>query len=213
MVHVVDLYVREGALHELVEGFPGLVEGGVHELLEHRRQLGEALEGRLRPGEFLVVQGQGAVFVVDGHHGAGEAVLGDGRLGALLAFIGQAVHVFPADAFQGRDKVRADALVPLGLEVPKGHVARVHEAAPGEGRGVGHHFRAPGDHAVFHTRHDAGGGEVHGGNAGAAEAIEGDAAGGGVPAGEEEGHAAQARGLLALLGACAPDHVVHLGGV
>ena len=160
-----------------------------------------------------MVQGQGAVFVVDGHHGASEAILGDGCLGTLLAFIGEAIHVFPADAFEGGDEVCADTLVPLGLKVPEGHVARVHKAAPGKGRGVGHHFRASGDYAVFHARHDAGGGEVHGGDAGAAEAVQGDAAGGGVPAREEEGHATEAGALLAFLGARAPDHIVHLGGI
>ena len=159
-----------------------------------------------------MVQGQGAVFVVDGHHGLGEAVFFDGHLGALLALVGEAIHVFPADPFQGGNKVRANPLVPLGVQVPEGHIVRVEEPAA-LGGGIGHHFRASGDYAVFHARHDAGGGEVHGGDAGAAEAVQGDAAGGGVPAREEEGHATEAGALLALLGARTPDHVVHLSGV
>ena len=56
-------------------------------------------------------------------------------------------------------------------------------------------------------------GEVVGGDARAAEPIQGHAAGPDVVAGVEGGHAAEVAALLAHLGAGAPDDVVDVGGV
>jgi hypothetical protein len=52
------------------------------------------LRGRLRAGEFLVVERQAAVFLVHRDQALGEAVLGDGHRGALLAGQGQVVERF-----------------------------------------------------------------------------------------------------------------------
>ena len=67
-----------------------------------------------------------------------------------------------------------------------------------------HHLGAAGDHEVLHAGHDGVGGEVGRGDARAAEAVEGDAAGRDVVAGVERGHAAEVAGLLARPGSWCP---------
>ena len=62
--------------------------------------------------------------------------------------------------------------------------------------GNAHHFSAAGDHAIFHARHDTGGGKVHRGDPAAAEPVERGAAGGDVIAGGLCRHAAQIAALF-----------------
>ncbi len=76
-----------------------------------------------------------------------------------------------------------------------------------------HHLGAAGDHEILGARHDRSGGHVDAGDAGAAEAVERDAAGADVIAGVERGHPAEIAALLAALGTGAPDDVVDIGGI
>jgi hypothetical protein len=76
-----------------------------------------------------------------------------------------------------------------------------------------HHLGAAADHEVLHARHDRVGRDVGGGDARAAEAVEGHAAGPDVVAGVERRHPPEVAALLAHLRAGAPDHVVDIGGV
>ena len=110
-----------------------VVQRNVGHGFERRLQPGEGLSGGAGTGEFLVVQGQAAVFLVDRDQRAVEVAVADGVVGALLAFEGQGVDGFAADAFQRRDGVSADALVRLRVHPAQPHVAAVHGAGAGAG--------------------------------------------------------------------------------
>jgi len=132
----------------------------------------------------------------------------------LLAYERQLVGIFSADAFKCRDGVGADALVRLRMPGTEPQIARVHHqravAAPRRHR---HLFSAAGDHEILCTGHDRGRSHVDAGNARAAEAIERNAARPDVIACVQRRHPADVAGLLANLGAGAPNDVVDLGGV
>ena len=201
-------------------------QAAVGRALVVQRYVGHGREGRLqsrktfRGGagtrEFLLVEGEAAVLVVDRHEALIEMAVPDRVVGALLALQRQGVDVFAGDAFEGGDGVGADALVRLRVPRAQAQVAVVHHRRRRRvgcrGR-VAHHLGAAGDDQVFHAAHDLGGGEVHAGDAGAAEAVEGDAAGLDVVAGVERRHTAEVRALLAALAGGAPDDVVDVGGV
>src|SRR5271165_2187980 len=76
-----------------------------------------------------------------------------------------------------------------------------------------HHLRAAGDDEFLHAGHDLSGSEAGGGDAAAAEAVQGHAAGSDVEAGVQGSHASQVATLLALLSTRAPDDVVDIGGL
>ena len=84
---------------------------------------------RLRPREFLVVERERAVFVVDGHQALLEVAALDRGVGALLALQRQRVDVLRGDAFQRRDGVGADALVGLRMAVRAGADCRCRSSA------------------------------------------------------------------------------------
>ena len=217
MVDVGDLQVRMHLADQAAEGGALIVQGELGHGLEGGPQLAEAFHRRLRPGEFLVVEGEAAIFLVDRHQALSKAALADGDVGALLAGQGQFVDRLAADAFHRGDGVGADALVRLRMPRAQAQVAAVHElrgrGGVGGGRRVGHHLGAAGDDQVFHARHDHGRGQIDRGDPGATEAVEGNTAGLDVVAGVERGHAAEVAALLAALAGRAPDDVINLGGV
>jgi hypothetical protein len=211
VVHVVDLDVRVGATDDRVEGLASLVDRHRHEAFEDCRQCRQAFQRGLRARELVVIESEGAVFVVDRDHALLEVAVLQRNLGALLALVGELVDVLAGDPFERRDHVGTDALVRLRVQVAQPHVARVEQAAAALGRElrrVRHHLDATGDHQVLHAGHDAGGGHVHGRDARPTETVQGDAARAGVPAGRQQRHPGDAGTLLAALGAAAPDHVV-----
>ena len=84
VVDVLDLQVGVAGQHHRAQRGALVVERHVGHRGERRGELGEALERRVRAGELLVVEGEGAVLAVDGHEAAVEAALGDRPCGALL---------------------------------------------------------------------------------------------------------------------------------
>ena len=217
MVHELDVQVRIDGSDQLAEGGAIGVQRHVGHGGEGRLQGRKALGGGAGTGELFLVQGQGAVLVIDRHQGLVEMAAGNGRRRALLAFQGEGVDIGAGDAFEGGDGVGADALVRLGMAGAQAQVAAVHQhraiALAGAASGHGHHFGAAGDHQVFHARHDGVGREVHRGDARATEAVQGHARRLDVIAGVEGRHAAQVAALRATLAAGAPDDVVDFLGL
>src|SRR5436853_536998 len=62
------------------------------------------------PGELLVVEGEGAVVVVDRHQRLVEAALGHGGGGPVLAVDGEGVTLVAAEALDAGDQIGGDAL-------------------------------------------------------------------------------------------------------
>ena len=174
---------------------------------QRRQRLGR----RPRTGELLLVEGHRAVEIEHRDQALVEAALGDRPGGAGLRLRGQCVERLATDALERRDRVGAHALVRLRVDLLEVRVAGAHrEQALLRQR---HHLAAAADHEVLHARHDRVGGDVGGGDARAAEAVEGHAAGPDVVTGVEGRHTTEVAALLAHLRAGAPDHVVDVGGV
>jgi len=215
MVDVLDLEVRVLLGDHLAEGEPVGVELDVGDPPEARLQGGQLVGGGTGTGVLLVVEQEVALGVEDGDEALVEAPLGDGRGRAGLRGLGQLVEGPAGDALERGDGVGGHALVGLGPQGPQVLVARVDEEAATlhlVGPVGGHELGATGDHAVLEAGHDRRGGQVDGGDPGAAVAVEGDAARVHVVAGVERGHAAEVTTLGADLAAGAPDDVVHVGG-
>src|SRR5690606_16326092 len=146
---------------------------------------GEPFGGRLRPGEFLMVERDAAVDIVDGDETLVETAFLDRLGGALLAFEAERVDILAGDAFHPRDRVAAHALVRLRMDLAEFGIARA-DAERAEARRrfflrdrqvERHHVGAAGDDAILEPRHDLPRGEADRGDAAAAEAIERHAAG------------------------------------
>ncbi len=136
----------------------------------------------------------------------------DGVGRPLLALQPQRVDVLPRDAFERRDGVGADPLMRLRMDGAQVKVAIVHHERPFAATAFHrHHLGASGDHEILGSRHDRGGRHVDAGDAGAAETIEGDAAGADIVAGIERRHPAEIAALRAALRTAAPDDVVDIG--
>ena len=216
MVDVVDLEIRIDLVDQLAEGRALLVQLEVSDLGERRLQFGKPFTGRVRAWELFVVQQQLAVMVIDRHQRLVEMTVLDRVVGALLAHKGQVVHRLAVDAFEGRNRIGAHALVWLRVHVAQVLVAAVEERGHGLMARLAverHHFRAAGDHEVFHAGHDVGRGDVHRGDARAAEAVQRHTGGAHVVARIKRSHAAEVTGLLAALGRGAPNDVVHVFGL
>src|SRR5690606_3826656 len=152
-------------------------------------------------------------LATDGNQAVGKAAFRHGHGGAALALIAEIVHVLAVEPLLHGDDIGAQPHIAHGVHFPQVEVAAVDVAGIAQGRGVGGHFHATGDDQVFKPGNDAGGRHVHGGDAGPAKAVHGGAAGGGVVAGIQGGHAGDAVALLAHLGDTADDDVVNLRGI
>ncbi len=138
----------------------------------------------------------------------------DGGIGALLALQPERIDILPRNAFQGRDRIAADALMRLRMLGAQTQIAVIHHhrtaAAAAFHR---HHLAAAGDDEILRARHDGIGRHVDAGDAGAAEAIQRHGAGADVIAGIERRHAPEIAALGRDLRAAAPDDVIDIGGV
>ena len=168
MVYVVDVQVGVRAPDKFVEGFAGcFVDRHAHELVEHGGEFAEGFKRRARAGKFFVVQRQRAVVFVDGHDALVEVTVLDSVMSALLAFGADGVDVFTRNAFEGRDHVRANALVGLGMKAAKVQVARVEGVVPAGLHGaarVRHHLDPTGHAEIVHAAHNICCGKIHGSN-------------------------------------------------
>ena len=211
---VLDLQVGIGLQDKRAVGHALVVERGVGHGREGGLELCQTLARRLRTRILLTLQRKRTVFFVDGDQRLVEATLGDGNGGALLADIAHLVQSLARDLLQGGNSIGADALVGLRMMQAKAQIAVVHDRRAAAAATVHrHHFRAAGDHQIFHARLDAGGGQAHSADARAAETVDRDAARLDVIAGVERRHAAEVAALLRDLGGCPPDHVADLFGV
>ena len=214
MVHEVDVEVGILIQDQLAIGRALVVERIVRHRRECRLQLRQRVHRGLRPRIFLAVERKAAVLAIDRNEALLEVSALDRGIGALLAFQPECIDVLPRNAFEGGDRIGADALVRLRMPRAQAQIAVVHHerplAAPAFHR---HHLGAAGDHEVFGTRHDGVGRHVDAGDAGAAEAIERNGAGAHVVTGIERRHPAEIAALLAALRTGAPDDVVDVGGV
>ena len=95
MVDVLDVEVRVLLVDQLPEGRVVLV-AVVGDGREARGELGERLGGRLRAGELLVVEGDGAVEVLHRDEALVEATLGDGAGGPACDSAAWASSASPA---------------------------------------------------------------------------------------------------------------------
>jgi hypothetical protein len=165
-VHVLDL------LHPVV-----LLEGhGVEaaHLTDHGErglQAAQRLHGGVAADVLVVVQHHEAVLVLHGHHALGEAALGPGLAGEALRAQREGVHVLTREALERGDQVRADALRhEAGVVVGGGvHGPRAAVAAHGDAR---HGLHAAREDHVLEARAHLLRGQVHGLEAGGAEAVD-----------------------------------------
>ena len=221
MVDASPFQVGVAGVDRLPEGLPVGLDRHIGDDVEGRFQAREPFGGGFGPGEFLVIERDAAILIVNGDEAFGEAAFADCNGGAALAFQTEGIDGFAADALHRGDGITADTLMRLRVQRLEGGVARPHahrhdacgHVGSAECGGVGHHFGAPGDQQVFHPGHDLRGGEIDAGDAAAAEAVQRHAAGADVIARRERRHPAKVPGLLAALGRGRPDDVIDMRGI
>ena len=171
---------------------------------------GEALGGRGRAGELVVVERDGAVGVRDGDDAAVEAPLGHGDGGALLAGEGEGVDVLAGEALDGRDEVGRDALRDHRVRSRSAGLPAAKSGGAAVGRPARHALDPAADHELLVAGLHAHGRVGDRLLARAAEPVEGDAGRLHRPPGGEHGHASDAGAVVADGVAVADDDVVDL---
>src|SRR6266403_1890793 len=217
VVDELNIKVGELVADQTAKSSPAGVDGEVGHGLERRFEAGKPLERRLRSRKFLMVEGQRAVVMIDGHQASAEMPASYGARGTLLALVRQCIEILTRNFLERGDGVGANTLIRLRVEraqmqIPVvEHIGAIFGAAARGGER--HHLGTAGDDQILEARHDRGCRHVDRGDAGSAEAIECHAACALVIAGIERRHATQIVALLASLRVRTPDDVVHLRGV
>ena len=181
-------------------------EGG-----ERRVEAGEVVEGGAGAEVLVALEDHLAGRrIPDREQAAVEEAVLDRRRRPALRLAGEAVDVLAREPLEGGDQVGADPLGHLEDLGPQVGVVAVEPRPVGAHRHPRHRLDAAGDRHLLLAAHHPGGGEVHRLDAGAAEAVEGDAGDLLGPAGGEDGVAGDVRPLLLGLGDAADDHVLDV---
>jgi hypothetical protein len=214
MMHEIDLEVGILLQNQASVGRALVIEWIVRHRGESGLQTGEAFERGLRSRIFFTIECKAAILAANRNQATVEVTALDGAGRPLLTLQTQRIDVLPRDAFERRNRVGADPLMRLRVPGAQPEIAGVHhERAFAAAPLHRHHFGAAGDDQILRARHDGGSRHVDAGDAGAAEAIERDAAGAHVITGIERRHPAEIAALRAALGAGTPDDVVDIGGI
>ena len=214
MMHELDVEVGIFVEDQLAIGRALVIERIVGDRRERRLELRQRFHRGGRPRILLAVERKAAVLAIDGHEALLEVAALDGGVRTLLAFEPERVDVLPRDAFHGRDRIGADALMRLRMPGAQAQIAGVHHHRTAAATALHrHHLATAGDDEVLGAGHDGGGRHVDAGDARPAEAIERDRAGTHVIAGIERGHASEIAALGRDLGAAAPEDVFDVSGV
>ena len=213
-MHEVDVEVGIFVQDQFAVGRALVVERVVRDCGECGLETRKTFHRGLRPRIFFAVERKAAVLAMNGNEALAEMAALDGGSRSLLAFQSELVDVLPRNAFEGCDRVGANALVRLRMPGTQAQVAGIHHERPLAATAFHrHHLGAAGDHKVLGTGHDRIGRHVDAGDAGAAEAIERNGAGAHVIAGIERRHPPQISALLAALRTGAPDDVIDVSRV
>jgi hypothetical protein len=161
-----------------------------------------------------VIERKRAILAMDRNQTLRKVAILDRVRRPLLALKSERVDLPPRDPLYCGNGIGTDALVGLRMPHAKAKVAGIHHhralAAAALHR---HHLGAAGDHKVFCSGHDRGGGHGDAGDARATEPVERDARGAHVVSGIEGRHPALIAALLGDLRTGAPDNVIDVGGI
>ena len=178
---------------------------------ERRRKRGERLHRGARPRKLFPIKGERAVKVEHRDEALVEAPLLDRDFGSVLRLDGKGVERLPVDALERGDRIGADALMRLRVDLLQMRIARTHRKhALLRQR---HHLGAAGHDEILEAGLHRGSRDVRGRDARAAEAVKGDAARLHVVAGVERRHPADVAGLFHDLRTRPPHDIVDVGGV
>ena len=194
---MLDLDVGIFRIDQSGECGAGLVQRDIGDLGKGGFEFGQSLARGLGARIFFLVEHDIALVVLHGDDRLVEAAFGNGLRGALLAAIADFVELFAGEAFDGRNRIAADALVALRVQALQALVVAAHHRRLEPGghlvfrhlRGEAHHLGPAGDDAIFHAAHDLCRGKRDAGDAAATEPVERGARRGDIIAGVERGHA------------------------
>ncbi len=210
MVHVLDVEVGILLVDQLTEGGVVLVPV-VRHCGKARGERGERFHRGLGTRELLVVERDRAVEVLDRDQALVEPAFLDRAVRPRLRLRGQRVQCFARDPFEGRDRVGADPLMGLRVDLTQMEVASTHREQALLRRG--HHLGPTADDEVLHPGHDGVGRDVVSRDPRAAEAVERHAARAHVVARVQRRHPTEVAALGPDLRTRAPHDVVHVRGV
>ena len=206
MVHVVDL------LHVVVF-FPGdAVKAHLAHHLERGLEACQGFHGSVAAHVLVPVQYDHAVLISNRHDGFGEITLFPGVGGFLLGLHRKAIDIFTSEAFQSSDQVGADTLrhetcMQVGFRVGRpGASIGTHGYAR-------HRLYTTGNHHVFPPGAHFHGGQVHGFQAGGAEAVQGHAGDLLIPISGQCRRLGDIRALVTHGGDAAHDDIIYLRSV
>ena len=112
MVNVIELGdLRVFLLDERAIGGTRLIDRHISYHAEHRLQLRQTLFGSFGAREFLMIECDGAVWVLDRDQRFIKTALGDRLRGARLTHQRQIINRIAINALQCRNRVRADTLL------------------------------------------------------------------------------------------------------
>ena len=198
---------------QVQEGRPlRLGHGATAQLLKAGLELGEVFQGGARAGELVVIKGDGAVFVANGHHTAFETAFGDGHRGPALAFQRESITILAGGAVDAGDEIGGDTLRYLGMQIQQMGVVGVEPVGPIGGE-VAHRLHPGPDDQILMAGQNPHGRKRHRLLARTAETVEGDAGNGDRPPGVQHGHAPDVVSVVPHVGTVAGDHVVNVGGL
>ena len=194
----------------LVEGLAVVVGRVGAQLHERSVEGGQPFGGGLGAWKFIAIQHDLAGDILHRQHGVVETPRGHGLARFSLAVQGEGVHGFAAEALQGGDQIRRNALRHKGMQ---GEQAGTVSIQPGAVRT--HRLARHGLHAAPHGQLLLAGKHTHQGEidplqARTAEPVEGHRAHLVRPLGQQHRVACDAGPLLAHLGHAAHHHILHV---
>ena len=206
-MHVVDAF----QVVVLLQG-DGVEAERAADVGEGRGKGAERLHGGLGSAVLVLVEDRHPVAVGDRHDRALEPALAPGGVGALLGADGVGVDVLPAEALDGGDQVRTDA---LGHEVVVVGRGRVGEQRPAVGhhRHPRHRLHPAGQHQPVPAGADLLRGQVGGLQPGGAEPVNLHPADGVGQPGDQRRGLGEVAALVGDRGDDAEDQVVDVSRV
>src|SRR5436190_24077702 len=122
-MHEVDIEAGIFVEDELAIGRALVVERVVRNGGKRRLQPGQRFHRGLRPWIFLALERKAAVFAENGDQALLEMAALDRGVRTLLAFQPEGIDVLPRNAFHGRDRIGADALMRLRMPRTEAKIA------------------------------------------------------------------------------------------
>ena len=166
VMHEVDVEVGIFVQDQFAVGRALVVERVVRDCGECGLETRKTFHRGLRPRIFFAVERKAAVLAMNGNEALAEMAALDGGSRSLLAFQSELVDVLPRNAFEGCDRVGANALVRLRMPGTQAQVAGIHHERPLAATAFHrHHLGAAGDHEVLGTGHDGIGRHIDAGDA------------------------------------------------